>query len=369
MKLNSGTAVRPTFVSVSAQMNEVIENARRSGESEAKVLITGESGAGKDLVAREIHATSPRRSRPFIAVNCAGFPETLLESELFGHTRGSFTGADRDRSGTLQHAHGGTCFLDEVGEMTPRMQALLLRFLESGEIQTVGDAHPRTVDVRIVSATNRNLAERVAAGEFRQDLFFRLRVIQINVPPLRDRRDDIPVLVEHFLGRAPRQITCSDEALRVLQRYRWPGNVRELQNVMEQTVWLAKGSEIQVSDLPEAIRSIGSGIVPMQERRRQVADQLFDAILQGHYSFWEHIRPLFLQRDLTRHDIRELVSRGLRHTKGNYRALVRLFGLPDADYDRFHNFLAAHSCKVDFRTFRTGTPVPAGRPPALPKVS
>ena len=369
MKLIGGTPIRPTFVGDSPPMREVVSLAQRAGESEAKVLITGESGSGKDLVAREIHAASPRCNRPFVAVNCAGFPEALLESELFGHTRGSFTGADRDSPGTLQRAHGGTCFLDEVGEMTPRMQSLLLRFLESGEVQTVGDTRSRTVDVRIVAATNRNLADLVAAGEFRQDLFFRLQVILIRVPPLRQRREDVPALVEYFLRRAPRRITCSDAALRVLQRYRWPGNVRELRNVVEQMVWLAHGSEIQVSDLPETLQSISSGIVPKQERRQQVADQLFEAVLQGHYSFWEHIRPLFLQRDVTRHDIRELVSRGLTHTKGNYRALVRLFGMPESDYDRFHNFLAAHSCKVDFRPFRTGTPVPVSRPPALPKVS
>ena len=244
-----------------------------------------------------------------------------------------------------------------------------MRFLEGGEIQTIGDTQPRTVDVRIVAATNRNLAERVAAGDFRQDLYYRLRVIQIGVPPLRDRRDDIPVLVEHFLRRCPRKITCSEEALRALQRYRWPGNVRELQNVVEQSAWLAAGSEITVNDLPETLRSIASAVLPTQERRRQIADQLFDAILQGHYSFWEHVHPLFLQRDLTRHDIRELVSRGLSHTRGNYRALVRLFGMPDSEYDRFHNFLAAHSCKVDFRTFRTGAPIAASRPPAFPRVS
>jgi DNA-binding NtrC family response regulator len=369
MKGIGGTPERPLFVGASAQMCEVIKLARRFGESDAKVLITGESGSGKDLVAREIHAASPRRNRPFIAVNCAGLPEALLESELFGHTRGSFTGADRDRPGILQSAHGATCFLDEVGEMPQRMQALLLRFLESGEIQTLGHTHPRTVDVRIIAATNRNLPERVAAGEFRQDLFFRLRVAQIVVPPLRDRRDDIPELVECFLRRAPRRITCSDEALRALQRYRWPGNIRELRNVVEQTVCLTAGSEIQLSDLPEALRSIGAGILPTQERRHQIADQLFEAVLQGHYSFWDHIRPLFLQRDLTRHDLQELVSRGLNHTKGNYRAVVRLFGMPDTDYDRFHNFLAAHCCKVDFRPFRTGTPVLVSRPPALPKVS
>ena len=350
-------------------MARVVELARRAGESQAKVLITGESGVGKDLVAREIHAFSPRRGRAYVAVNCAGFPETLLESELFGHMRGSFTGADRDRPGKLQQADGGTLFLDEVGEMSLRMQALLLRFLESGEIQTVGDRQARKLDVRIIAATNRNLPERVAAGEFREDLLYRLRVIMIAVPALRERADDIPALIEHFLRRAPRPMTVAEDARRAMLRHRWPGNVRELQHVVEQAVWLATGSSIEVGDLPEALRSPSNGIVASRERRRQVADQLFEALVQGHYSFWDHVHPLFLERDLTRHDIRELMSRGLAETKGNYRALVKLFGMPDTDYHRFHNFLIAHACKVDFRTFRMGVAVHTPRQRMLPKVS
>jgi transcriptional regulator with PAS, ATPase and Fis domain len=350
-------------------MAHAVELARRAGESQAKVLITGESGVGKDLLAREVHAASERRARPFLAVNCAGIPETLLESELFGHVRGSFTGAYRDRPGKMQLADGGTLFLDEVGEMSLRMQALLLRFLESGEVQTVGDTQPRTVDVRIIAATNRNLAERVAAGEFREDLLYRLRVIQIAIPPLRERPEDIPVLIEHFLRRAPRRVTCSAEAHATLLRYRWPGNVRELQNVIEQTVWLANGSTITPSDLPETLRKPVRGLSASRERRRQIADQLFEALVQGHYSFWDHVHPLFLERDLTRHDIRELVCRGLSTTKGNYRALLKLFGMNPSDYYRFHNFLTAHGCKVDFRTYRTGTPMEASRRPSLPKVS
>ena len=220
-------------------MTRVLDLARRAGQSEAKVLITGESGVGKDLMAREIHHASKRSGRPFVAVNCAGVPETLLESELFGHVRGSFTGAYRDRPGKLQLADGGTLFLDEVGEMTLRMQSLLLRFLESGEIQTIGDSQARTLNVRIVAATNRNLAERVACGEFREDLLYRLRVIQIVVPPLRERRDDIPALIEYFLRRAPHTMSCTPEAEAALFRYKWPGNVRELQNVIEQAIWLA----------------------------------------------------------------------------------------------------------------------------------
>ncbi|HXW08887.1 MAG TPA: sigma 54-interacting transcriptional regulator [Vicinamibacterales bacterium] len=361
---------RPSeLVYTSRQMARAVELARRAGESQAKVLITGESGVGKDLLAREIHRISERRARQFMAVNCAGLPETLLESELFGHVRGSFTGAYRDRPGKLQQADGGTLFLDEVGEMSLRMQALLLRFLESGELQTVGDTQPRTVDVRIIAATNRNLPERVAAGEFREDLLYRLRVIQISVPPLRERPEDIPALVEHFLTRSRRKLACTPETNAALLRYRWPGNVRELQNVIEQAVWLADGSTISPSDLPEALRSPANVLSASRERRRQIADQLFDALVQGQYSFWDHVHPLFLDRDLTRHDIRELVGRGLSATKGNYRALLKLFGMDASDYYRFHNFLTAHGCKVDFRAYRTGVPMESSRPPGLPKVS
>jgi transcriptional regulator with PAS, ATPase and Fis domain len=367
--LQQAVVNRSRLVCVSAAMTRVLELARRAGQSEAKVLITGESGVGKDLLARETHQASRRSARPFVAVNCAGVPETLLESELFGHVRGSFTGAYRDRPGKLQLADGGTLFLDEVGEMSLRMQSLLLRFLESGEIQTIGDNQPRTLNVRVVAATNRNLAERVACGEFREDLLYRLRVIQITVPPLRERREDIPALIEHFLRRAPRLMTCTPEAEEALLRYKWPGNVRELQNVVEQATWLTSGNSITLSDLPDALRSDPAGIGLSRERRRRIADQLFDALVQGHYSFWDHVHPLFLSRDLTRHDIRELVCRGLSATRGNYRAVLKLFGMTDSDYYRFHNFLTAHACKVDFRTYRTGAQIEASRPPSLPQVS
>jgi two-component system, NtrC family, response regulator HydG len=349
-------------------MRHTVELARRAGESDAKVLITGESGVGKDVLARETHASSNRRNRPYIAVNCAGFPETLLESELFGHARGSFTGADRDRVGRIQMADGGTLFLDEVGEMSLRMQAALLRFLENGEIQTVGDK-AQHVNVRLIAATNRNLGQRVASGDFREDLLYRLRVIEIKVPALRERPEDIPALTEYFLRRAPRQLTISPEAQQALIRHRWPGNVRELQNIIEQATWLTRGSTIMLEDLPESVRNPTPLGTPVHERRRQVADQLFEALVAGQYSFWDHVHPLFLDRDLTRHDIRELVKRGLRETKGNYRAVLRLFGMPESDYHRFHNFLTAHACKVDFRNFRTGVDVPSTRPPAIFKVS
>jgi DNA-binding NtrC family response regulator len=248
------------------------------------------------------------------------------------------------------------------------MQAALLRFLENGEIQTIGD-RAQHVDVRLIAATNRDLGQRVASGDFREDLLYRLRVIEIKVPALRDRRDDIPALTEYFLRRAPRPLSILPEARQALERYRWPGNVRELQNIIEQATWLARGSAIALEDLPESVRNPTSQASPVHERRRQLADQLFEALVAGQYSFWDHVHPLFLDRDLTRHDIREMVKRALRETKGNYRAVLRLFGMPESDYHRFHNFLTAHACKVDFRNFRTGVDLPCDRPPSIFKVS
>jgi DNA-binding NtrC family response regulator len=356
----------PVIVAASPAMLEVLAIARRAGMGESKVLVTGESGVGKDLIARTVHMNSPRANGPFVAVNCAGLTETLLESELFGHVKGSFTGAYRDKPGKLQMAHRGTLFLDEVGEMSLRMQALLLRFLETGEIQSVGAHQASTVaNVRVVAATNRNLAERVAAGEFREDLLYRLRVIHIHVPPLRERREDVSVLVDHLLKRSKRDVKISDEAMQVLQRYRWPGNVRELQNVVEQAIWFAERNMIDVGHLPRGVRTANETLLPTRERRRQVADDLYDALVSGGYSFWEHIHPIFLARDITRHDIRELVVRGLRTTHGNYRALLRLFGIAHQDYKRFHNFLMTHGCKVDYRAFRQGSPEPARAPRLL----
>jgi len=346
-------------------MTALVAAADRAAASEGKVLITGESGVGKDLIARRIHFQSRRAAQAFVPVNCAGLTESLLESELFGHVKGSFTGAYRDKLGKLQAAHGGTIFLDEVGEMSLRMQAMLLRFLENGEIQAVGaDARVTTVNVRVVAATNRNLPDLIAAGQFREDLLYRLRVIHLEVPPLRERRDEIPELVEHFIARTGRRASFTDEAMQVLARYRWPGNVRELQNIVEQAMWLAHDDVVGVAELPEAVRIPAQSVLPMRERRAQVSDELYVALVNGGYSFWDHIYPLFLSRDITRHDMRELVRRGLSTTRGNYRALLKLFGMSNQEYKRFLNFLAAHDCGADFRAFRHGT-AETQRPPRL----
>ena len=347
---------------------ELIAQAECAALTDAKVLLTGESGVGKDVIASHIHNTSGRRSAEYVAINCAGLPETLLESELFGHTKGSFTGAYRDKPGKLQLAHGGTLFLDELGEMSLRMQALLLRFLENGEIQAVGsDRTEFKVDVRVIAATNRNLSELVATGRFREDLLYRLRVIHLHVPPLRERPADIRALAMHFLSKNRPPYTLEREAWEVLNHYRWPGNVRELQNVMEQITCLAPDDgPIGVQQLPQVVRTAPS-LTPAHERRRQLADELYEAIISGGYSFWDHIYPHFLDRDITRHDLRELLRRGLHTTRGNYRSLLQLFRIPQSDYKRFLNFLAAHDCGVDYREFRNGRPAaPARMAPALP---
>jgi len=243
------------IIAVSSAMKAVLDRVRRVASSKLTVLIYGESGTGKELVARAIHNNSDRRSKPWIAVNCAGLAESVVESELFGHARGAFTGAHADRRGLFEEADGGTIFLDEIGDMPLTMQSKLLRVLENGELTRVGSSRSIHVDVRVVAATNRDLKQAVAEKEFREDLFFRLKQADIHLLPLRDRREDIGPLIHHLIEQAnvlhSRQIkTVTPEALRYLVNYRWPGNVRELQNVINQMVVFATGDVIDVDDLP-----------------------------------------------------------------------------------------------------------------------
>jgi transcriptional regulator with PAS, ATPase and Fis domain len=351
-------------------MRELLSMAERAAQSHAKVLITGESGAGKDQVARYIHKHSPRKAA-LVAVNCAGLTETLLESELFGHVRGSFTGAVRDKRGKIQLAHRGTLFLDEVGDMSLRMQALLLRFLENGEIQPVGSDQPQAnVDVRVVAATNRPLPELVAAGQFREDLYYRLCVINLRVPPLRERPEDVQALMKHYLARAGRDLRFSDDASAAFLGYKWPGNVRELLNVLEQLMWLSPTGLVQVSDLPPSMRGSAPPATERRgDRRRRVADDLYDALVKQGASFWSHVYPMFLARDISRRDLRELVRRGLLESKGRYKSMLTLFGIPSSDYRRFMNFLSAHECNVAVREFRDAAPAAEAASPLPPYVA
>lgn len=362
----------PFLIAAAPPMQAVLEMAKRVAGGHIKVLITGESGVGKDLVARYIHAQSPRGQAPFVAVNCAGLSETLLESELFGHVRGSFTGAHRDKLGRLQLANRGTVFLDEIGEMSPRMQALLLRFLENGEVQPVGsDSIVTRADVRIIAATHRDLGKMVVERQFREDLLYRIKVAHLHVPPLRERREDIPALVEHLLSRSGNGYQVTADAMEVLRQYSWPGNVRELQNVIEQVLSIAADAQVDVDDLPCALVAAAVGTVSRAcERRRQIADDLYGSLISGEYDFWNHVQTLFLDRDITRHDLREVIRRGLQTTGGSYRALLSLFHISGVEYKRFLNFLAAHDCSVDFREFRAkgATADSGGAPSSSPSL-
>jgi DNA-binding NtrC family response regulator len=364
------------LIGTSTAISELRAEIERVARSDTKVLITGESGVGKEVVARAINALSIRVSQAFVPVNCAGIPETLLESELFGHVKGSFTGAYRDKPGKLEMANNGTIFLDEIGEMTLRMQGLLLRFLETGEIQKVGaERMSMATNVRVIAATNRNLRDLIAQGQFREDLFYRLNVIHLVVPPLRQRRDDVPELVEHFVRRFAangngngngsgngnghktdgqyivREI--SPEALTALQEYSWPGNVRELENVIERLVVTGRREVVQVDDLGPEIRTpsvIGSR--PRKERRRTVADELFKKLSEDRESFWTTVYPLYMNREITRGNVRELIHKGLEEARGNYKIVLRLFNMESRDYKRFLNFLRKHDCQLPFKEYR-----------------
>ena len=244
-----------------------LDTLRQAAPSSATVLLTGESGTGKELAARLLHDLSPRARGPFVPVNCAAIPETILESELFGYERGAFTGAVARKEGRLERAHGGTLFLDEVGEMLPGLQVKLLRFLQDGVIERLGGTQPVQVDVRIVAATNKELAAEVKAGRFREDLYYRLDVVAVRLPPLRERREDVPLLAHAFLRRFAeknaRPVTrLAPAALAALERYDWPGNVRELMHAMERAVVLCRGESVEVEDLPQPVQVARPGEQP-----------------------------------------------------------------------------------------------------------
>jgi transcriptional regulator with GAF, ATPase, and Fis domain len=374
----SATKQPQSLIGTSDAMNTVIADVESAARSDAKVLLTGETGVGKEVVARAVHQRSRRSAAPFITINCAGVPDSLLESEFFGHARGSFTGAYRDNPGLLRQAHGGTVFLDEVGEMSLRMQALLLRFLETGEIQTVGaSAAHAPIDVRVITATNRNLLEASLAREFREDLYYRLNVFQIKIPPLRERAADIPLLVDHYLKYFAEQhkqdplVLCA-ATLERLVAYAWPGNIRELRNVVERLVLRVRGPIIEPSALPAEISSFvppaapgdSNSAVSHQARLAAIVDRL----LVQKESFWTTAYATFMARDITRDDMRLIVRTGLEQTHGSYRLLVGLFNMGADDYKRFLGFLKQHDCHLPFQRFRMARSAAGADPRERPDV-
>jgi len=274
------------------------------------VLITGESGTGKELIAKAIHYGSPRARRPLVTLNCAAIPETLLESELFGHEKGSFTDAHTKKLGQFEMAHEGTLFLDEIGEMGPATQSKLLRVLEHSEFLRVGGTKPVTVDVRIIAATNRDLASAIKDGSFRPDLFYRLNVVSVHLPPLRERRDDLALLIRHFTQTKAREMgmaekTFAPEAVEALLRYGWPGNVRELENLIERLLVLSEGAVIDVGDLPEQVR-----------RTDQEPGNIKEQVLEGRKSLGTAVDEFE----------REIIEEALRQTDFNQTRAAEMLG-------------------------------------------
>jgi DNA-binding NtrC family response regulator len=311
-RLVCGEAGNATMVAHSASMRALLARVERVAPAETAVLVQGESGTGKELVARLIHGLSARRAKPFVVINCSAIPDTLFESELFGHHRGAFTGATERRLGLVEAADGGTLFLDEIGEMSSMVQAKLLRTLESGEIRRVGENRTTRVDVRVVAATNKDLGAEVAAGRFREDLYYRLNGVLLHIPSLRERNEDVEPLVQHFLaghaGRSPRVTGVSAEAMAALKAYRWPGNVRELKNCVDAMRLLSPGPEVRIDDVPIQMR---------MERAKQ-----------GHP--WDE-RPIQKLEQMTE----EYVLYALERCAGNKSQAARLLGIdPKTLYKR-----------------------------------
>ena len=324
------------IVGRSQPMQEVFKMIGQLAGSDATALVTGESGTGKELVARAINHNSRRNDKSYLPINCAAIPENLLESELFGHEKGSFTGAISQRIGKFEQCDKGTLFLDEIGDMTLSTQAKILRVLQSGTIERVGGNKPIVVDVRIIAATNKRLEEAVASREFREDLFYRLNVVRVSLPTLRERREDIPLLIDYFLktissaeGRKPKSIL--EDAQERLMQHDWPGNVRELENVIRRTIVMAKGEAIRADDLPTDIRSVGRDPAGTSQALGQAEPPLAATIDLGTISaklfHWAKERPDIAVLPAVE---RELIAHAWRETNGNQVRAAKLLGITRA---------------------------------------
>jgi transcriptional regulator with GAF, ATPase, and Fis domain len=329
---------------------EALEKIVRFAASDSPVLITGETGTGKELFARAVFLNARRRRRTFLSVNCAQYVGTeLVASELFGHRKGSFTGAAGDHRGIFEEADGGFVFLDEVGDLPQQAQAMLLRTLSEGEIVPVGSTQVKRVDVRVVAATSRDLAPMIATGKFRADLYYRLRPLHVHVPPVRVRGDDWELIAQYFLDRFNRQERLrrelSPEAFKTLRAHRWPGNVREVKSVVDTGFHICTGARIMPVDFAGALEMAAREV--QDASNQAVIDDLCARMATGEDSFWETVHRPFLDRDLNRTEVREIIARGLQSSRGSYKRLLNVFGINSGDYLKFMDFLRHHRLKPE----------------------
>lgn len=343
----------PEFVGQHPVVLRMLEEVRRFARSDGTVLLTGETGTGKEVLARMIHNQSPRRHGPFVPVNCAALPADLVESELFGHAQGSFTGAHRAKPGLFETAAHGTIFLDEISAMPLALQPRLLRVLQEKRSRRLGENREHSVDVRVVAATNLDLHRLVQSGQFREDLYHRLHVLTVTLPPLRERASDLPLLVQHFVSRlrerVSAEVTVSPGALQAMGSYPFPGNVRQLENLLESLALCAVDGVITKDAVRRKLADAPGGI-PASTCRQ--TERLLAALLQGTVDFWTAVRDPFLNRDLSRHQVRDVVAQLLATAGGSYLQVSRDLGMAPRDYKKLMNFLSQHDCRVDFRPFR-----------------
>ena len=336
------------IVGASREIEDVCSQIEIAAKSVVTVLIEGESGTGKELVARAIHSNSERSNGPLITVDCGSIPETLIESELFGSRRGSFTGATADRMGLIEAANRGTLFLDEIANTSPALQVRMLRVLQEREVRRVGDTKGRSIDIRLIAATNSDLESLVEKGQFRQDLLFRLNVLRIRVPPLRERREDIPDIARVVLDRLNHanktRKRFSRSVLGELTAGEYRGNVRELQNVVERAYFLSAESN-----------TIKDVAVEIGTRRNRDSDEIqswFTDLKEGRKDFWTGVHARYKKRDISREQVIALIDLGLRATRGSYKSVAALFHVKDTECRRFRDFLRRNHCQPDFRPYR-----------------
>lgn len=362
-----GTEREVQIVGRSPSILEALRRIKSFSETDRPVLITGESGTGKELFAKSLYLLSDRSNQPFRSTNCAQYQEgDLLVSELFGHRRGSFTGANQDYDGLFVSADGGTAFLDEAGELSPRAQAMLLRTLSEGEIKPIGSTEAKRVDVRVVTATNRSLKEMVRKGSFRKDLFYRLRYLHL--PPVRERGDDWRLLVHYFLNRLNKKNRTQKEltpaAWSFLEKYHWPGNIREIKSIMEVGFCLSESkiepsafehglefdrpTERERNDTTNSSDSNQESSLPPEGVT--TPEDCLEAMLHEGKSFWETVREPYLNRELNRAQVRSIVKRGLEESDGSYKRLLRIFQVEEDDYLKFMDFLRHHQLKPAEKT-------------------